>query len=1035
MAENLVIVESPAKARTIKKYLGRDFEVLASYGHVRDLIPKEGAVDPDAGFAMRYQPIERNERHVEAISRALHRAQSLYLATDPDREGEAIAWHLHEILRERGELAHKQVHRVVFHEITRNAIRQAVASPRNLSLELVNAQQARRALDYLVGFNLSPLLWKKVRRGLSAGRVQSPALRLICEREAEIAAFKPQEYWTIDAQGEHSEQSFPLRLIEYRGQKVEQFSFPDATRAHEAEHTLLAAATATGAAGAAAPAAGATDGPARGTLTVLQVDRKQRRRNPAPPFTTSTLQQEASRKLGFSAQRTMRLAQQLYEGVDIGEGSVGLITYMRTDSVSLAAEAVQEIREVIARLYGAEGLAEEARVYRTKSKNAQEAHEAIRPTSAAIVPADIEGKLDPDLFRLYSLIWRRAVACQMAYALFDTVAVDMLAGADGPARHLLRATGSTLVRPGYIAVYQESRDDAAEDDTDHRLPAMQVGDAVRLLSVTPQQHFTEPPPRYTEASLVKTLEEYGIGRPSTYAAIISTLRDREYVEIESRRFTATDIGKIVNRFLTEHFHRYVEYGFTAAMEDELDAVSRGEEEWTTPLGKFWKPFIRQVEYTEKHVTREQVAQARELGRDPASGKPVSVRMGRFGPFVQIGTKDDADKPRFAGLRPGQKMDSIALAEALELFKLPRTLGVTESGETVVANVGRFGPYLKYGDKYVSLKEDDPYTVTLERALECIRAKREADANRLIQNFEAEGIQVLNGRYGPYITNREKNARVPKDRDPRTLTLEECQALLAAASARPARGRFGRRAAQAKTPAAAAGATAKTSKIAGTPSTTAATRARRPAARPAPATTASAAAKPGASVKPPSVKPVSVKPVSVTPPPAAPAAAGRRLAARSVRTSRPAVARHRPDAAHGSAAHDSAAHGSAGPGNNTHPTSARAAPSGARANGTGPGNGAAAHPGSGNGGRGNGGRENSRRANGGRAPANAANGGPAHALPGKSPRPARSAISSQAKAAPMAAARSRQSSKGRGKSRARAAGTKTAAAPKKVAGAS
>jgi DNA topoisomerase-1 len=799
MAENLVIVESPAKARTIKKYLGKDFEVLASYGHVRDLIPKEGAVDPDNDFAMTYRLIERNERHVEAIARALRKAKALYLATDPDREGEAIAWHLSEILRERGDLDGRQVHRVVFHEITKNAIREAVASPRDLSLELVNAQQARRALDYLVGFNLSPLLWKKVRQGLSAGRVQSPALRMICEREAEIAAFKPQEYWTIDAQGEHSGQAFPLKLVEFSGRKVEQFSFPNEDAARAAERALVDAV------GGAGKAAGER------TLRVLSVDRKQRRRNPAPPFTTSTLQQEASRKLGFSAQRTMRLAQQLYEGVDIGEGSVGLITYMRTDSVTLAAEAVTEIRAVIARLYGAEAVAEEPRVYRTKSKNAQEAHEAIRPTSAAIVPADIESRLDPDQFKLYALIWKRAVACQMAHAVFDTVAVDMLAGADGPTRHLLRANGSTLVKAGYIAVYQEGRDDAVEDDSDRILPAMHVGDGVRLTAVHPEQHFTEPPPRYTEATLVKALEEHGIGRPSTYASIISTLRDREYAEIESRRFTATDIGKIVCRFLTDHFHKYVEYGFTAAMEDELDAVARGEEPWTTPLAKFWKPFVAQVQKVEKNVTREQVAQARELGRDPASGKPVTVRMGRFGPFVQIGTKDDEEKPRFAGLRPGQKMDAIALPEALELFKLPRKLGQTPEGEEVVANTGRFGPYVKYGAKYVSLKgDDDPYTITLERALECIRAKQIADANRLIRDFDVDGIQILNGRYGPYVTNRTKNARIPKERDPKSLTLEECRALLEAAPARFGRGRFGAKKGTTKTaappPAAAAAAT-------------------------------------------------------------------------------------------------------------------------------------------------------------------------------------------------------------------------------------
>jgi DNA topoisomerase I len=769
MADNLVIVESPAKARTIKKYLGKGFEVLASYGHVRDLVPKEGAVDPDDGFAMKYQLIERNERHVAAISKALGKAQALYLATDPDREGEAIAWHLSEILRERGELHKKKVHRVVFHEITKNAIRAAVAAPRELSLDLVNAQQARRALDYLVGFNLSPLLWKKVRRGLSAGRVQSPALRMICEREEEIAAFVPQEYWSIDSLGEHSEQTFPLKLTEFRGRKVEQFSFQDESSARDAQRTLSSAA-----------------GPA-GALRVIAVDRKQRRRNPAPPFTTSTLQQEASRKLGFSAQRTMRLAQQLYEGIDIGEGSVGLITYMRTDSVSLAAEAVSEIREVIARLYGPQAVAEEVRAYKTKSKNAQEAHEAIRPTSAAIVPADIERYLDADQFKLYALIWKRAVACQMAHAVFDTVAVDMLAGPEGPERHVLRANGSTLLTPGYIAVYQEDSDDATDDDSDHVLPPLNEGDTVTLKQVTPQQHFTEPPPRFTEASLVKTLEEYGIGRPSTYASIISTLRDREYAEIENRRFTATDIGKIVCRFLTDHFHRYVDYGFTAGMEDELDAVSRGEEPWTTPLTKFWKPFIDQVEDVEKNVSREQVAQARDLGQHPVSGKPMSVRMGRFGPFVQIGTKDDEEKPKFAGLRPGQKMDSITLDQALYLFQLPRTLGTTADGEPITASVGRFGPYIKYGAKYVSLK-DDPYTVTLETALECIRVKQEADANRIIQDFAADGIQVLNGRYGPYITNKEKNARVPKGRDPKTLTLEECRALLEAAPVRPMRGR-------------------------------------------------------------------------------------------------------------------------------------------------------------------------------------------------------------------------------------------------------
>jgi len=774
LSANLVIVESPAKAKTIKKYLGKDFEVLASYGHVRDLVPKEGAVDTAHRFAMRYQIVERNQKHVDAISRALKKAKALYLATDPDREGEAISWHLLELLKERGELKDKSVQRVVFYEITKNAVREAMEHPREVSVDLVNAQQARRALDYLVGFNLSPLLWKKVRPNLSAGRVQSPALRMICEREDEIAAFLPREYWTIDASLGAGAAEFPGKLLEYAGTKVEQFSFTTETAAREVEVSLRAA--------------------AGGELTVVSVDRKQRRRNPAPPFTTSTLQQEAARKLGFSAQKTMRVAQQLYEGVDIGEGQVGLISYMRTDSLNLSREALDQVREVIVRLYGREGLSEEPRIYRTKSKNAQEAHEAIRPTTASILPADIENKVEADQFRLYALIWRRTVACQMAPAVFDTVAVDMLAGDDGPQRHLLRANGSTLVKAGYIAVYQEGLDDAVQDDSDHVLPPLTEGDIVRLISVIPAQHFTEPPPRFSEASLVKALEEYCIGRPSTYASIISTLRDRGYVDIENRRFTATDIGKIVSRFLTLYFTTYVDYDFTAKMEDSLDAVASGEQDWVPLLEKFWQPFIELVKHTETSVSREEVAQARELGADPVSGKPMSVRMGRFGPFVQIGTKDDADKPRFAGLRPGQKMDTITHADALELFKLPRALGETATGEAVTTNVGRFGPYVKYGAKYVSLKTDDPYTITPERALEVIREKEIADANRLIRDFPEAGIQVLNGRYGPYITDKEKNAKIPKDRDPKTLSLEECQALIAAAPLRSF-GKWGRKGAK------------------------------------------------------------------------------------------------------------------------------------------------------------------------------------------------------------------------------------------------
>jgi DNA topoisomerase-1 len=470
---------------------------------------------------------------------------------------------------------------------------------------------------------------------------------------------------------------------------------------------------------------------------------------------------------------------------------------MRTDAVNLANEAIGEIRQVIGKVYGAEALPEAARFFKNKSRNAQEAHEAIRPTSAAVLPQMLEGRIDSDLQKLYALIWKRAVACQMTHAVFDTVAIDLLAGKEGVDRNLFRANGSTLVKPGFIAVYLEGQDDAADDDDDRILPAMNEGDIVDLVSLRGTQHFTEPPPRYSEASLVKALEEHGIGRPSTYASIISTLKDREYVDMDGRRFIATDIGKIVNNFLSTHFSKYVDYGFTAAMEDELDAVSRGEEPWTEPLQKFWQPFVDLIDHTEKNVSRDEAAQARELGVDPVSGKPVSVRMGRFGPFVQIGTRDDEEKPRFAGLRPGQKMDTITLAEGLQLFQLPRKLGANAEGEMLEANIGRFGPYIKFGSKYASLKEDDPYTITLERAIEVVEAKKLADANRIIQDFGIDDIQVLNGRYGPYITDKLRNARIPKDRDPKTLTLDECRELLAAAPQRPGRGRFAKKAAPAK----------------------------------------------------------------------------------------------------------------------------------------------------------------------------------------------------------------------------------------------
>jgi DNA topoisomerase-1 len=773
MAKNLLIVESPAKAKTINKYLGKDFNVLASYGHVRDLVPKEGAVDPERGFAMNYAVIEKNEKHVDAIAKAAAKADSLYLATDLDREGEAISWHISEILRERNLLDGKALHRVVFSEITPHAIQEAVANPRDLSLDLVNAQQARRALDYLVGFNLSPVLWRKVQRGLSAGRVQSPALRMIVEREEEIEAFKAQEYWSIEADCAHPDLRFSARLLKLRGKKFEQFDLTNQADAHAARAFLVKS--------------------AQGRLVVSEVQSKERKRRPSPPFTTSTLQQEAARKLGFSTSRTMRLAQGLYEGVSIGtEGTVGLITYMRTDSVSLGNDAIAEIRKVIARDFGAKALPESPNLYRAKSKNAQEAHEAIRPTSALHTPASMAPFLNDDQRKLYDLIWKRAIASQMQYATLNTVSVDLDAGGDSA----FRASGTTIVDPGFLAVYEEGHDvkTAEDDEANRKLPAMQIGEAVPLADILAEQHFTEPPPRYSEASLVKTLEEYGIGRPSTYASIIQTLLNREYVTLESRRFRPTDVGRAVAKFLSAHFTQYVDYDFTAKLEDELDAVSRGEEDWVPLMQKFWTPFKTLVNEKSESVDRAEATGARELGVDPASGKPISVRLGRYGPMAQIGTKDDDEKPRFAGLRPGQSIHTITLEDALQLFKLPRDLGVAPDGVMITAGVGRFGPFVKHGSVYASLKtDDDPYTIELARALELLHEKAELARNRLIASFRDGAIQVLNGRYGPYITDGEKNARIPKDRDPKSLTEAECAELLASAPVRPKRGgRFGNR---------------------------------------------------------------------------------------------------------------------------------------------------------------------------------------------------------------------------------------------------
>ncbi len=686
MSKNLIIVESPAKAKTMSKYLGKEFSALASYGHVRDLLPKKGAVDTDNDFAMKYVLIEKNQKHVDAIIKAMKKADALYLATDPDREGEAISWHLHEILKEAGVLKDKPVHRVEFHEITKTAIQRAIQEPRELSINLINAQQARRALDYLVGFNLSPLLWKKVRRGLSAGRVQSPALRLIVERELEIERFQAREYWTIESDLSTKGQNFSAKLTHFKGEKLEQFTINEENTAAEVEAELLKQ--------------------AQGRYLVTSVEKKQRKRNPSPPFTTSTLQQEASRKLGFTAQRTMRTAQQLYEGVDIGGETVGLISYMRTDSVNLAKEAIEEIRALIAKRYGDDNLPETPHVYKTKSKNAQEAHEAIRPTSAERIPDQLKERLTPEQYKLYELIWKRTVACQMVHALLDTVAVDLEAGSG----NVSRANGSTLVKPGFMAVYQEGTDEKKEGEEDEAiLPVMLKGEHVDLRVIRKEQHFTEPPPRFTEASLVKTLEAFGIGRPSTYASIISTLESREYVTLDKRRFQPTDVGRVVNKFLSEHFFKYVDYDFTARMEDDLDAVSRGEKEWRPLLQEFWGEFKVQVDEKET-ADRPGLEILEELC--PKCQKPLSKRLGRNGYFIGCTGYPECDYTR--------NVDEEAGASNEPQYVEDRVCPKCES--KLVIKRGRYGKFIGCSN-YPNCKHMEPLEKPADTGVQCPECKQ------------------------------------------------------------------------------------------------------------------------------------------------------------------------------------------------------------------------------------------------------------------------------------------------------------------------
>ena len=682
MSKNLVIVESPAKCKTIKKYLGKDYNVMASYGHVRDLIPKEGAVDTENDFDMKYQMIDRNSRHVDAIVKAMKKSDALYLATDPDREGEAISWHLCELLRERKALKDKPVHRVVFNAITKLAVNEAIENPRDLSSQLIDAQQARRALDYLVGFKLSPLLWKKIRRGLSAGRVQSPALRMIVEREVEIENFKPREYWTLEGDLSRDKQTFVARLTHLYNEKLKQFSITDDASANKARKELLEA--------------------ANGELVVEKVEKKQRKRNPTAPFTTSTLQQEAARKLGFTASRTMRVAQQLYEGIDTGEDTAGLITYMRTDSVNLAPEALDELRAYIPERYGKDALPAETRTYKTKAKNAQEAHEAIRPTSIRKTPEEIKKYLSAEQLKLYDLIWKRTISSQMIHATINTVSVDFKCG-DG---NLFRATGSTIVDPGFMAVYQEGVDDKKGGNDESMLPPLEKGDTCLLNDVRADQHFTEPPPRFSEASLVKTLEEHGIGRPSTYATIISTLQAREYVTLDKKRFYPTDVGRVVVEFLTDNFNSYVDYDFTAGLEDELDAVARGEKEWVPVMNEFWKPFQKLIG---KDYDRPYPKPIDE--KCPECGKQLQMSLGRGGFFLGCSGYPDCKYTR----NVGEDKES-AEPEVVEGRSCPKC------NSNLIIRSGRYGKFIGCSS-YPDCKYIEPLEKPENTGVQCPECKK------------------------------------------------------------------------------------------------------------------------------------------------------------------------------------------------------------------------------------------------------------------------------------------------------------------------
>ncbi|HKB00497.1 MAG TPA: type I DNA topoisomerase [Methyloceanibacter sp.] len=833
---DVVVVESPAKAQTINKYLGSGYKVLASYGHVRDLVEKDGSVDPQHDFEMKWELRDKRNALAE-IAKSLKSAKRLILATDPDREGEAISWHLEEVLRKKGALKGVDVQRGTFNEITRDAVRNALQHPRNIDANLVDAYRARRALDYLVGFTLSPVLWRKLPGARSAGRVQSVALRLVCDRELEIEQFKAQEYWSILAElATAKNETFQARLVSAGGKKLEKFDIGD-----EASALRLKA---------------ALEG---GRYLVANVESKSQRRNPAAPFTTSTLQQEASRKLGFSPRHTMQLAQRLYEGIDLGGEAEGLITYMRTDGVQIVPEAVAAIRKLVSKRYGDRYVTPSPRQYETKAKNAQEAHEAIRPTDFSKDPDSVSRYLDGDAAKLYRLIWQRTLASQAASAEIERTTADIdVAGTDGKS-YGVRATGSVIRFDGFLKIYEEGIDDAVGEDG--ALPALAKDDKLDPRKIEAKQHFTEPPPRYSEATLIKKMEELGIGRPSTYASTLNLLRDREYVRIDKKRLYPEDKGRLVTAFLESFFRRYVEYDFTADLEEKLDLISAGQLEWKDVLRDFWREFIAAVNdigdlriaqvldalndllgphifpdpgagtdpracpscaagrlslkvgkfgafigcsnYPDCRYTRQladtngemaSLAEGKVLGTDPETGLDITLRTGRFGPYVQLGQQDSAEKPKRASIPKGNDPQGVDLARALALLSLPREVGLhPESGKPITAGFGRFGPYIQHDGKYASLgATEEVFEIGLNRAVSLLADKAASSRGRRGANVIKElgehpelggKVQVLTGRYGPYVKHGKVNATLPRDREPEQVTRDEAVALIAAKSAK------------------------------------------------------------------------------------------------------------------------------------------------------------------------------------------------------------------------------------------------------------